>query len=137
VEAVIAGWLAGYTEGVVFTIAFTILAVKSRAGRFTEKWVAEEVPGVLLGVLIFLGASVGWTMVGLIIGSTYEVTNAKAGRDGFGSPSLVWTIAILGVAWLPLPPLVIFSRKFWWLWLIMCGSFAILFGWAVPLGASR
>lgn len=136
-EAVVSGWLAGYAEGVIFTVAITILAVKSRAGRFTEKWVAEEVPGVLLGVIIFLGASIGWTMVGLIIGSAYEVTNAKAGRDGLGSPSLVFTIVILGLAWLPLPPLLIFSRKFWWLWLLICGSFALLFGWLVPIAASR
>lgn len=132
-EAVIAGWLAGYAMGVASTIALTILAVRSRAGRFTERWVAQEVPGVLLGVLIFMGASVGWTAIGLVLGSAFEVTNAKSGRDGLGSPSLVWTIIILGLAWVPLPPLVMFSRKFWWLYASMCAIFAGLFGWAMPI----
>ena len=135
-EAVITGWLAGYTMGIASTIAFTILAIRSRAGRFTERWIAEEVPGVLLGVLIFMGASVGWTAIGLVLGSAYEVSDAKSGRDGLGSPSVVWTIVILGLAWVPLPPLVMLSRKFWWLWASMCATFAALFGWAMPILAS-
>lgn len=132
-EAVIAGWLAGYCMGIASTVALTILAMKSRAGRFTEKWIAEEVPGPLVGVLIFMGASVGWTAIGLVLGSAYEVSNAKDGRDGLGSPSIVFTIAMLGLAWVPLPPLVMFSRKFWWLYTIMCALFAGLFGWFLPI----
>jgi hypothetical protein len=38
---------------------------------------------------------------------------------------------------LPIPPLMLFARKFWWIWVGMSASFLGLFGWVMPVLAER
>ncbi len=130
--ALIAGWIAGYLMAMVTTVSLTYLLMAADRRGWLYRFVAPEVPGVLLAVPLFLGSILGWTMVGLIAGAIYEVADFGAARDGLGSPSLPITIGALLIAWLPLPPLVALSRRRWWLWAGSSVLFAGLFGWLLP-----
>lgn len=123
--------------GIATTAALMVLVARMRDAAFIERWVARDVPGVLLAVPLFTGASVGWSFFGLLLGSFYEV-GGFAEKAGFaGAPSAVFALIIVALGWLPLPPLLIFARRYWWLW---CGQsllFVSLFGWLMPLLAAR
>lgn len=136
-EAVVAGWVAGYAMGMLSTVALTFLAVRSRESSLVRRWVDSEVSGALLAVPIFLAAVIVWTMVGLILGAAYEVGNLEARGDFLGSPSWPFLLVVGALAWLPLPPLLLFWRRYWWLWCGMSAAFLGLFGWFMPLVAGR
>jgi hypothetical protein len=137
VEALIAGWVAGYAMAMASTLALTFLAIRSRESRALKRWVDSEVSTALLAVPIFLGAMLGWTMAGLILGAVYEVGDLGSRADFLGSPSGPFLLGVVALAWLPLPPLLIFWRRYWWLWCGMSGAFMGLFGWLMPLLAER
>jgi hypothetical protein len=137
VEPVIAGWAAGYAMALASTAALTYLVVTSPRAGWMERVVAREVPGALLAVPLFTGLIVLWTMVGLVLGAVYEVADLGDRRSGLGSPSLLFTLLVLGLAWLPLPPLVALFPRRWWLWALMSVLFAGLFGWLMPHLAGR
>jgi hypothetical protein len=132
VAAVIAGWLAGYVMGMASTVMLTVLAMRYRTAQALEKWLDPEVNRALLAVPIFLGAVLGWTMAGMILGAAYEVFELGATRDGLGSPSIGFTVGMVGLAWLPVPILFAVSRRLWWMWVSMALLFAGLFGWMLP-----
>jgi hypothetical protein len=137
VEAVVAGWVAGYVMAVASTIVLTYLVLTMPREGWLNRWVAAEVPGMLLAVPLFTGAVLAWTMAGLILGAVYEVADLDGTRDGLGSPSLGFTLAMLALAWVPLPPLIAASRRRWWLWALLSALFAGLFGWLLPHLAGR
>lgn len=132
-EAVIAGWVAGYVMAMASTAALVFLLVRARASRTVTRWLSPEVPGALLAVPVFLGTVVAWTMAGLVLGSIYRVGELAAEPDLLGSPSAPFLLGVVALAWLPLPPLVLFARRFWWLWCVMSALFVGLFGWVMPL----
>lgn len=131
-----AGFFAGYVMGVFTTIALTVLVVRVRTTVF-ERLVADGMNPVALAVPISLAATLGWTMAGLVFGSAYELGGLHGTRDGLGSPSLGFTLAMLGLAWVPLPVLVAVSRRLWWLWAGLSFVFAVSFGWMLPHLAGR
>jgi hypothetical protein len=137
VEAVIAGWVAGYAMAMASTLALTLLAIRSRESRVLKRWVDSGVSTALLAVPIFMGAVLGWTMAGLILGAAYELGDLGSRGDALGSPSGPFLLGVAALAWLPLPPLLIFWRRYWWLWCGMSGAFLGLFGWLMPLLAER
>ena len=123
--------------GIATTLALMFLVSRIRDAAFIERWVARDVPGVLVAVPLFTGASVGWSFFGLLLGSFYEV-GGFADKAGFaGAPSAVFLLIIVALAWLPLPPLLIFARRYWWLWCGQSAAFVGLFGWLMPLLAAR
>lgn len=136
-NAVLAGWAAGYAMAIATTLAVVFLLSKVDRTAWLERLVASEVPIALLGVPVSLGAVMAWTMLGLILGSLYEAGDFSTKPDALGSPSWPFTLIIGALAFLPLPPLVLFGRRFWWLWLVMAALFLGLFGWMVPLLARR
>ena len=86
---------------------------------------------------LFTAAAVGWSFLGLVLGSFYEV-GGFAEKPGFaGAPSAVFVLIIVALAWLPLPPLLVFGRRYWWLWSGLSIAFIGLFGWLMPLLADR
>jgi hypothetical protein len=135
--AVVAGWFAGYAMAMISTVALVFLAVRFRMSPTFERWFPREVPGALLAVPIFTGAVVGWTVIGVALGAAYDLGGFEDNRGALGSPSLPFTAAVLAVAWLPLPILVLVGRRYWWLWAGMSAAFAGLFGWMMPVLASR
>lgn len=136
-KAVMAGWTMGYGMAIVSTVAMAYLAFRARTGGVLEKWVDPEVSSALLAVPIFMGMTLTWTMFGLILGSAYEVGNFKHHAGALGAPSMPFMVAMFGVAWLPLPPLLIFFRREWKLWVAMSVVFVGLFGWCMPYLAAR
>ncbi|MGH2632659.1 MAG: hypothetical protein ACRDG3_04545 [Tepidiformaceae bacterium] len=137
-SAIIAGWVAGYVMALASTGVLVFLTVRlSGEGELLDRWVSREVPRPLLAVPIFLGTTLLWTMMGLVLGSIYEVGGFADKPGVLGAPSWVFLLLVAAVAWLPLPPLVIFARRFWPLWCGMALMFIALFGWLMPLLAAR
>ncbi len=137
-NAVLAGWAAGYAMAIITTIALVFLALRlTDDGGMLDRWVAREVPRPILAVPIFLGATLLWTMAGLVFGSLYEVGNFAARPGALGSPGWPFLLIVAAVAWFPLPPLLIFARRFWALWCGLTLAFIALFGWLLPLLAAR
>jgi len=137
-SAVIAGWVAGYAMGMVSTVALVFLTLRlSGDGEALDRLVSREVPRPLLVVPIFLGTTILWTIVGLVLGLIYDVGDFAHKPGALGAPSWVFLLLVAAVAWLPLPPLVIFGRRFWRLWCGMAVLFVGLFGWLMPLLAAR
>lgn len=135
--ALVAGWFVGYIMALLSTIALVVLLSRARTAAWLERWVARDVPGVALAVPVFTGTVVGWTMVGLVLGALFSVLDAGDGPSGPGTASLPFSIGMLGLAWLPVPPLVLLWRRYAWLWCGMAASFAALFGWLLPYLATR
>ena len=132
-----AGWALGYAMSIVTTVVSIFLLTRvSRTGWF-DSVIAAEVPGALLAIPISVGAMLAWTMIGMVIGSFYVVGGFETKADGLGSPSWQFALVMGAVALLPLPPLVLFVRRYWWLWCGLSVLFAGTFGWLMPLLAER
>ena len=136
-NAVIAGWVAGYAMGVVSTVALTFLATRMRDASVIERWVARDVSGVLLAVPLFTGTVIGWTIAGLLFGSLYEVGGFESKPGALGAPSWAFLLLVTALGWLPLPALFLVAKRYLWLWGMLAGCFVGLFGWLMPLLAER
>ena len=123
--------------GIASTLALIYLSTRVRDASFIERWVARDVPGVLLAVPLFTAAAVGWSFLGLLLGSFYEVGGFAEKPRFAGAPGGAFALIIAAFAWLPLPPLLIFARRYWWLWCGLAIAFVGLFGWLMPLLADR
>lgn len=133
----IAGWAAGYAMGVLTTIAVTIILVKDEQPAFLGSVFDPQVSRPLIAIPFFVGASLAWTMIGLVLGSAFRVGGFEDSDGGLGSPSLSFTLAMVTMAALPaLVGSVVWPRH-WKLWLGLALGFALLFGWAVPHLATR
>ena len=123
--------------GTVSTLAFIFLLTRIRDTGLIERWVPRDVPGAVLAVPLFSAAAIGWSFLGLLLGSLYEV-GGFADKPGFaGAPSVLFLLVVVALAWLPLAPLIIFARRYWWLWGGQSAAFIGLFGWLMPLLADR
>jgi hypothetical protein len=132
-----AGWAAGYAMSLIVTFALTYLAIQVRTSGIFDRFLDQEVPSAMFAVPISIGMLIIWTMIGLVIGSAYELGNLADQPAMLGSPSGPFTIAMVIIALLPLPPLMVLFRRWWWVWLSLSVSFAGLFGWVMPLLADR
>ena len=134
-EAVIAGWVAGYAMSMLSTLAIVFLAVKSDLGA-VGRWFPDTKP-----MFIALPASMGtvliWTIIGLVIGSLYDVLELRDQANFLGGPSGPLLAGLGVMAVLPLPFLLLVLRRYWWLWCGLSASFVGLFGWLMPLSAER
>lgn len=136
-SAVLAGWAMGYFMAIASTIALAFLLFKVGVSGVLDRFVDPEVNRGLLVVPVFIGATLGWTMIGLVLGSLYEVADLASKPDALGSRSWPWTLIITVLALLPLPPLVLVVRRYWWLWMGLSVAFVGSFGWVMPLLAAR
>jgi hypothetical protein len=118
-----------------FALVFLFTRV-SRTG-WLDRMIAEDVPVALLAVPVSIGAMLVWTMVGLALGLLWVAGGFESKPSGLGSESWQFAFIVVAAALLPLPPLVLFLRRYWWLWAAMSMLFAGLFGWAMPALAGR
>jgi len=132
VEALIAGWTAGYIMAMFTTVAVTYLVLRSREAALVERWVARDVSGPLLIIPILIGAAIGWTMFGLVVGGIYEVASLDGEPGGLGSPSVAFTLAIVTLGLAPTLLLGILWQRLWWMWACFALAFGALFGWLLP-----
>lgn len=134
---VIAGWAAGYAMALVTAIALTFLATREGATGSVSHRVFEGVPAGLLAVLVSIGSVLVWTIVGLIVGSVYEVGGLESQPAALGSPSWPFSLAMVILALFPMLPLTALVPRYWWLWAVLAAAFAALFGWLMPVLAAR
>ncbi|MFQ5381338.1 MAG: hypothetical protein ACE5EF_06915 [Dehalococcoidia bacterium] len=131
-KEVVAGWAAGYAMGIVVTV---VLAYLSRPGGLLSRLregIFPDLPAVGFAVPIFVGASLIWTMIGIVIGAVYRTGDFASRAGGAGSPSLIFTAGICLMAVAPLPALLIVARRDWPAWIGSAVVFAALFGWGMP-----
>jgi hypothetical protein len=131
VNAVLGGWMMGYAMAIVSTISLTYLAIQPSVHKFIQKYL--DIPGLMFAVPLSIGTAFMWTMIGMMLGSLYELGNFKDEPGIAGAPSWVFLFIISALAWLPLPVLYLFSRRFWWMWVGTSLCFIGLFGWAMPI----
>lgn len=132
-RVLIAGMAGGYAMGLASTAAFTYIVLRLIPPDVLERWIDRGVPRSLLVVQISVGSIVTWMFVGLLLASVYLFGEFDADPDVLGSPSITYTVAMLALAFLPLPPLLLLWRRPWWLWCGMSALFAAMFGWVLPL----
>lgn len=137
VEAVIAGWVAGYSMAILTTIALTLVAVRGNGLAGFRTLIPEGVSPVLVAVPVSIGAFVVWTLAGLGLATFYELADLGDQSDALGSPSAPFLIIAAALAVIPLPLMVLLWRRNWWIWCSMSAAFLGLFGWAMPLLAER
>jgi hypothetical protein len=115
------------------TLALSYLVWRAQGAPWLDRLVAQEVNSALLAVPIFLGASLGWTMIGLVAGSAYRL----AGLDDESWPGAEFYVVLVLVAAFPLMPLFFFAPRYWWMWLALGGAFIAAFGLLMPALATR
>lgn len=132
-EAVVAGWVAGYAMAIASTMVLTYLTWRAQGAAWLDRMVAREVNPAFLAVPIFLGASLGWTMVGLLAGSAYRLAELDDG-DWPGTP---FYVVLLLAAAFPLLPLLFFWPRQWMIWAALGATFLASFGVLMPALSSR
>lgn len=130
-----AGIAAGYAMSIVCTAAFIFLAVRSRDGRVLARLMPEGMSPVIAAVPASLGLALAWVFFGTLLGAGFALWGPEESRGPL--PSVPYAVGILGVAIAPVPFLLIFWPRRWWLWVVMAGAFAALFGLALPVLATR
>lgn len=135
--AIIAGWMAGYVMAIVSTLALTYLAFVGRESRLVSRWLEGGASPLLLAVPLSVGTFLGWTMFGLLAGSAYHMAGWRDDSLALGLAPPVFLIAMAALAVMPLPLLLIFWPRRWWLFASQSAAFLLCFGWLMPALASR
>jgi hypothetical protein len=136
-RTVFAGWAAGYAMSIVTTISLTIILARIRDTSRIESIIAREVPAALLAVPVFIGTTLVWTLAGLILGALFRVGGFEDQQATLGAPGGPWLMIVIALGALPLPPLLLLLTRYWRLWLANALAFVALFGWVMPLLATR
>ena len=116
------------------TFALVFLLVKGSESKFVLRYTHGEMNPLILSIPASIGSFFLWTMSGLVIGSAYKLV----GRTGDpGEIELPFVIVLAAMALMPIPILLIFWPRRWWLWCGMSGIFLGLFAWFMPLMAKQ
>ncbi|MGE0598052.1 MAG: hypothetical protein AB7J35_12930 [Dehalococcoidia bacterium] len=134
-NAVLGGWMAGYAMAILSTFALTYLCIQPAPQKVIQKYL--DVPGVLLAVPFSIGTGVVWTMTGMLLGSAYKLGGFADTPGVLGAPSWTFLFIMGSLSFLPIPPLLLLARQYWWIWVGMSLSFLGLFGWLMPVLAER
>ena len=134
---VIAGFAAGYTMAILTTIAFVYLLVRGFGSSLVSRYAGGDMNPLVLSVPISIGAFLAWSMLGLLLGSAYRVGGLEDETNALGSPSAPFLVAMVAIGAMPVPLLLIFWPRLWWLWCGMALAFVGLFGWFMPLMAAE
>ena len=130
---VLAGWIVGYAFSLIFTAFAAVMLIDARSSvPFLARAIAPNLNAVMLAVPVSLGAFLGWTLVGMLLGLLYRAALDHLPGAGLGSPSWPYTLGVLltGAAFLTV---VAYAwRRLRWQVLAMTAAFVALFGWAMP-----
>ena len=122
---------------IVSTLALTYLAYIGRDSRLVSRWLEGGTSPLLLAVPLSVGTFLGWTMFGLFAGSAYHMAGWRDDSIVLGLAPPVFLIAMAALAVMPLPLLLIFWPRRWWLFASQSAAFLLCFGWLMPALASR
>jgi hypothetical protein len=136
-NAVIGGWVAGYSMSIVCTFSFTWRLVKAKGPSLVERFLGHGTPIGIAAIPLSIGLMYGWTMVGLVVGIVYHVAGFGDVGGLLGSPSMPMTAGSLVIGLLPLPFAVLTWPGWWWIHVTLSLSFVGLFGWAMPFMAAQ
>lgn len=134
-EAIIAGWAAGYAMSVLCTVAVVYLVTVSRDGRALERFMPGGLPPLVAAVPVSIGMAIAWTLLGTVVGAGYAVLGP--GESSSPLPSLPFFASTIVISLLPVVTLLVFWPARWWLWTSLAASFVLLFGLAMPVLAAR
>ena len=129
-NAILGGWMAGYAMAILSTLALTYLCIQPEPQRVIQKYL--DVPGMLLAVPFSIGTGVVWTMAGMLLGSAYQLGGFEDTEGFLGAPSWTFLFIMGTLAFLPVPALFLFSRRFWWMWDGVSVGFFGRFGGLMP-----
>ncbi len=131
--AAFAGFVIGYAYSLLFTAFASVMIIDARNRvPFLAKAIAPNVNAVMLAVPVSIGAFLGWTLVGLVLGVLYRGAADNLAGGGLGSPNWPFSLGILlaGAAFLAI---VAYAwRRLPWQALALAAAFVGLFGWAMP-----
>jgi hypothetical protein len=132
-EAIFAGFTAGYFMAIVFTWLGAVMLTHARAhSGFLSQGVAGNLSWVALAVPISILSFLGWTAVGMILGLLYRGAETEFPDSGLGSPNFLFTLVIVLFAGLNLIMVQIPLRRLYWPVIVLAFSFLISFGWIMP-----
>ena len=134
-NAVLGGWLMGNAMAILSTVALTYLGFQPAIHRFIQKYL--DVPELLLAVPFSIGAAVVWAFLGTALGALYKIAGFEDEPGALLAPSWAFLVFVVVLGLVPLGPLLVIGRRYWWIWGGMSASFVALFGWAMPLLAER
>jgi len=133
VTEVLAGWIMGYAFALVFTAFAAVMIVDARSRvPFLAKAIAPNISAVMLAVPVSLGAFLGWTLVGMILGLLYRGARDHLAGAGLGSPNWPYTLGVLLAGAAALAVVAYAWRRLRWPVLALTAAFVALFGWAMP-----
>lgn len=135
--AIIAGWAAGYIMGIATTVLVVYALTRGTGFLIIDRYIDPDVSRPLLAVPVFVGASLAWTVVGVVLGALYQLGDFADMRGAVGIPSLPFAFAMLVVGLLPVGILSAVWWRLWWVWVALALVFALSFGWAMPVLAGQ
>ena len=94
--------------------------------------VMEKYPPMTLAMGTVAVSYPTWAVMGGILALLYQVCLQQAPGSGLGSPNLVYTLAILGMAVMLATPLAILFRRMLIGVLAVTLTFLAIFGWFLP-----
>ena len=132
-ERFIYGAVLGMLMASVFitvTMISLFLVLKNRRERMMP--VMEKYPPMTLAMGTVAVSYPTWAVMGGILALLYRVCLEQAPGGGLGSPNLVYTLAILGIALALAAPLAIVFRRMLIGVLTITLTFLAIFGWFLP-----
>jgi hypothetical protein len=141
-EALLAGWIAGYAVSVVFTLAGTLLlARRPTPDAVAPAPASSPAPGLRasrlgVAVAVSIGGFLGWTLVGLVLGAAYDAAGGNA-RAALGSPAIEFTAVVVAVTAIVTATASLVLRRVAWQVVAIASTAAACFGWLLPNLADR
>lgn len=119
------------------TIAAVYLLLQGAKSVMLDRVVDPEVSRPLLSVPIFIGATLAWTMVGLVLGAVYEVGDLGDGPGALGTPNILFAGGMAALGLMPVGVLSAMWWQHWRTWIALAAVFIITFGWVMPILAAQ
>ena len=127
-QAILAGWVAGYGVAIGFTLVGTMFVMAAR--RPAEGQVFNN--PLAVGVALSIGGFLLWTLVGLVLGAIYPKVS-----EATGVPSVPFSGGVVAAAALLTIGASILAGRLWWHILVLGALVAVAFGILLPVLAER
>ena len=130
---VVAGMASGLAMALVFVTVWSLTlfsVAKAPSPRLATTF--QKFPP---GNMVLAGAVLAypiWSIIGMVLGLFYHITNEQAPGGGLGSPNMLFTVAIIISTFVAVFPRLVFLRRFLKGLLVLTLAFAGVFGWFLP-----
>ncbi len=106
------------------------LVLKNRREQMAP--LMEKYPPMTLAMGIVAVSYPTWAVIGGALALLYRISLEQAPGGGIGSPNMVYTLAVLGMAVMMAAPIAILLRPMLIGVLILAITFIAIFGWFLP-----